>query len=338
MKPSLSQFQGCLIGQCLGDALGFPVEGYGPESCSTYVEENIRHPSDKILGRAHYPFGQYTDDSQLARDLIRSYNENDGQFRPEDYARRIATIFEENRIVGRGLATHQAAENLIAGASWEESGIPPPSAGNGSAMRAAPVGMFFFDNPKLLTKCAIDQGRITHTDPRCHAGAVAIAGAVALVLCEDEIIPSNFLTALIDYVRPIDPTLTQGLEKLHIWLDWDYKEAVKVVGPFGRKAGYDESYSWRYISPYVISSVLWSIYAFLKTPESYMEAIITSIIIGGDVDTTAAMTGAISGAFLGIKEIPQEWASLLTDQNSWGYEELMEIATSCYNIKMSENR
>lgn len=25
------QFSGCLIGQCLGDALGFPVEGYPPE-------------------------------------------------------------------------------------------------------------------------------------------------------------------------------------------------------------------------------------------------------------------------------------------------------------------
>jgi ADP-ribosylglycohydrolase len=28
------QFSGCLVGQCLGDALGFPVEGFPEEMCS----------------------------------------------------------------------------------------------------------------------------------------------------------------------------------------------------------------------------------------------------------------------------------------------------------------
>ncbi len=334
MKPTLSQFQGCLVGQCLGDALGFPVEGHGPETCAKYVQENIQHTPDKMLGRAHFPFGQYTDDSQLARELIQSYITSNGQFHPEEYATRIAAIFADNRIVGRGLATHQAAENLIHGVSWKESGIPAPNAGNGSAMRAAPIGMFFFDNIDLLTRHAVDQGRITHTDPRCHAGAMAIAGAVALAFREEEIIPSTFLPTLVDYVKPIDSTFSRGLEKMEIWLDWDIKAAVKVIGPYGRKTGYEESYTWRNISPYVISSVLWSLYAFLKTPESYTEAIITSIIVGGDVDTTAAMTGAISGAYLGIDMIPKEMAHQLTDQGTWGFEDLMELAKKCYAIKM----
>lgn len=34
MKPSTFQFQGCLIGQYLGDALGFPVESKPPLASS----------------------------------------------------------------------------------------------------------------------------------------------------------------------------------------------------------------------------------------------------------------------------------------------------------------
>ncbi|WP_082218394.1 ADP-ribosylglycohydrolase family protein [Kamptonema formosum] len=62
----------------------------------------MKQPKDR--DRFPYPFGQYTDDSQLARELLESYLAC-GRFDPSDYARRIAAIFAENRIVGRGRAT-----------------------------------------------------------------------------------------------------------------------------------------------------------------------------------------------------------------------------------------
>ena len=42
-------------------------------------------------------------------------------------------------------------------------------------------------DPKCLVKGAIDQGRITHTDSRCNAGAITIAGAVTLALSQETI-------------------------------------------------------------------------------------------------------------------------------------------------------
>jgi ADP-ribosylglycohydrolase len=87
------------------------------------------------------PLGQYSDDSQLARELVVSIVDR-GKFDAVDYAGRIAALFRENRIVGRGLATQAAADRLILGIPWYEAGAPPPSAGNGSAMRAGPVGLF----------------------------------------------------------------------------------------------------------------------------------------------------------------------------------------------------
>ena len=40
--PRVDQFSGSLIGQCLADALGSPVEGQGPALCQAYVEGVLR--------------------------------------------------------------------------------------------------------------------------------------------------------------------------------------------------------------------------------------------------------------------------------------------------------
>src|SRR4051812_22059671 len=80
-RPRQEQFSGCLIGQCLGDALGCPVEGMPGVICRYYVEEFLRTGRAGSFGRGRYSFGQYTDDSQLARELLQSYVAR-GQFDP----------------------------------------------------------------------------------------------------------------------------------------------------------------------------------------------------------------------------------------------------------------
>src|SRR5918998_1675940 len=185
--PTRKQFQGCLVGQALGDALGFVVEGQPPTFCRRYVEERLGGERVVWPGRSPFLLGQYSDDTQLARELMQSYAAR-GRFDPEDYARRIAAIFSEGRIVGRGRATEEAAERLARGVPWQEAGTPAPSAGNGSAMRAGPIGLLFFDDHESLIRAARDQGSTTHRDPRCSAGSVAIAGAVALALQDEKIV------------------------------------------------------------------------------------------------------------------------------------------------------
>src|SRR4051812_37684376 len=135
MQPRREQFRGCLIGQCLGDALGMVVEGHPGRHCRTYVDRLLRAGMAGLMKRGSYAFGQYTDDSQLARELLQSFLSR-GRFEPADYARRIAAIFAERRIVGQGRATAAAARRLIHSVPWDQAGTPSPSAGNGSAMRA----------------------------------------------------------------------------------------------------------------------------------------------------------------------------------------------------------
>ena len=51
------------------------------------------------------------------------------------------------------------------------------------------------------------------------------------------------------------------------------------------------------------------------------------------MDTTAAMTGAIAGARVGLKGVPLGLAKRLTDQGTWGYDELVDLARKCYSIR-----
>jgi ADP-ribosylglycohydrolase len=325
--PLRKQFQGCLLGQALGDALGFVVEGRPPEVCREYADDVLGRDCELKIDR--FSVGQYSDDTQLARELLQSYTAQ-GRFDPEDYARRICAIFAEGRIVGRGRSTEEAANRLARGVPWDEAGTPPPSAGNGSAMRAGPIGLIFYDDPDGLVRAATEQGIITHADPRCSAGAIAIAGAVALALRGRSIEPVPFLAWLAELTEEVEPRFADHLRRLERCLPLPPEKAVTRIS----KEGLEQqlAYTWRGISPFVVGSVLWSLYSFLRSPDDYRETIRTAIAVGGDVDTTAAMAGAISGAQLGLDAVPPNLTHRLTDRGTWGQADLIDLADQCYEI------
>jgi ADP-ribosylglycohydrolase len=330
--PARERFSGCLIGQCLGDALGFPVEGQSPDVCERYVRDCLQDGRrQESLGPV---VGQYTDDSQLARELMQSYVKARG-FDPADYAMRIAAIFREQRIVGRGRATTEAALRLIGGVPWTQAGTAPPSAGNGSAMRAAPIGLMYWDDAEGMIAAAHDQGRITHQDPRCSAGAIAVAGTV-LVALRGPMDRERWMGQVSAWAGEFDPELGEGIRSLRDLVDTPPASALATISKFGRTSDYDNG--WEGISPFVTTSVLWSLYSFFRHPDDYWATICTAIAAGGDVDTTAAMAGAISGAYLGLDALPLDLASRLTDRGTWGLEELISLAHQCYAVKHAAHR
>lgn len=304
---------GCLVGQAVGDAMGFMVEGQSTAVCQTYVEDVLRPMALSGYRRGRWPIGQYTDDTQLARELARSLVECQG-FSGPDYARRIASLFTESRIVGRGMATEAAAARLSAGVPWNRAGTPPPAAGNGSAMRAAPVGLVYAKRPADLIRIVAEQGMITHADPRCHGGAIAIAGAVALATNPGPFLKQGFCGQLSNWVRPFHPVLADALAEMYkMALDRPHEAALAWVRQVEEGEGNND---WPGISPFVTPSVLWSIYCFLAGG-SFWDSVCLAISAGGDTDTTAAMTGAIAGARHGLSGIPGEARRLITDQGTW---------------------
>jgi ADP-ribosylglycohydrolase len=328
--PRIDQFEGCLVGQAVGDAVGYPVEGYPPLICQRYVDDILTKGQTGEWTHYPYPFGQYSDDTQLARELLLSLLHCE-RFDPEDYAQRLAGLFKTRKIVGQGQATEAAAKRLLLGFAWTDSGIYPPAAGNGSAMRTAPVGLFFFDQPEELQRTAHDQSRITHRDPRCSAGAVAVAGAVALALSGPPLVPAAFLAQLAQWMDPFDQDFARLVKQLTNWLPMSPEDAFSAISTLGVDPEYQGV--WQGVSPFVITSVLWSLFSFLRTPEDYWQTVCTAIRVGGDVDTTAAMAGAMSGAFLGLDALPQHLVKRLTDQGTWSFDQLRGLAQKLHSLK-----
>jgi ADP-ribosylglycohydrolase len=312
---------GSLVGQALGDALGFPVEGCSPAECASYVDSVLRRRPAVLPGRPPFAFGQYTDDTQLARELALSCVS--GAFDGAAFGQRVATIFAEDRIVGRGRTTEAAALRLARGVPWQSAGTPAPAAGNGSAMRAAPIGWLHAIGPALV-RDAVAQSRVTHADPRSCAGAVAIAGAVSLALREDHVDAGAWVATLGDFAAPIHAGFADEVRRLTDWLALSSDAAAPGIARAGFEPGVSDR--WPGISPFVVPSVLWSLYCFLRSSSDYWETICTAIAVGGDVDTTAAMAGAISGAFLGEDAFSEPLARQVNDRGTWGYDELVALA------------
>jgi ADP-ribosylglycohydrolase len=325
------RFAGSLVGQCVGDALGFVVEGCTAQLCARFVETELRRGKAGRRGRPPYEFGQYTDDSQLTRTLLESVVARDG-FDPSDYAARIAGLFREDRIVGRGRTTEEAARRLIAGVPWDRAGTPAPAAGNGSAMRAAPVGLVFRGDMERLARAAHDQGRITHADPRCSAGAVAIAAAVALAARGEAPDAAAWTPVLADLAARHDADFAEAISALADIVDLPPEDAATLISRLGWEP--ETQVAFEGISPFVVPSVMWSLYSVFRNPESYWETICTAIVAGGDVDTTAAMAGAISGAYLGIDAVPPDLAARLADNGRWQLSDLAELARKARRISV----
>lgn len=327
---------GCLLGQAMGDALGFVVEARPPDVAQAYVRDWLL--AGRAGERAHpdFPFGQYSDDTQLARELLISVRAAGG-WNPAAFAARIAELFRSGADVGAGEGTRGAARRLLAGTSWQESGTPPPYAGNGSAMRAAPLGLLFAGDPTTLRAAAREQSRITHLDPRCAAGAVAVAGAALLAAVPGPLDPRQVLRQLSVWVDAEDASVARAVAGVEAWLPLAPAAAASRLRAGGadpaylRAEGADPAHTapWLGISAFVTPSVAWSLYAFLRTPDDYWATVCTAIAVGGDTDTMGAIAGALAGARLGPDALPPDLAGRLTDRGAWGASDLAQLATDC---------
>ncbi len=321
--PTLGQFRGCLLGLALGDALGAAVEAFPPAVAATWAD-SLQEGAVPGTGPGGWSFGQVTDDTQLTRELLQSIADESG-FAPEVFAARLVSLVESGRLVGGGPATFGAAKQLASGVPWHESGMPSPYAGNGAAMRAGPLGLLFRHDPRQLTRIAVDQARVTHHDSRAIAGAAAIAWAVAIASRPEPIVARGYLEEIAAEVDQIDPGFARALGQMAAWVPLPPSEAAAYLAASGLEP--EMRAGWQGVSSYVVSSVCWSLYAFLQHPESWWDAVRVAIGVGGDTDTLAAMTGSITGARLGATVLPGPLLSRLLDRDERLLDPLSQLAS-----------
>lgn len=341
--------RGLILGLAVGDAIGAVVEKSSVEETRAYIKEHVvpSNYGDNLKSTFEYlPFGHYTDDTQMARELLLSMVDSDGAFDPSDYAAKLASLFEEGRIVGSGGTTRRAVKRLIEGTAWTSSG-EASSAGNGSAMRVAPLGLI--EDFNEMVKAAVDQSRITHTHPTSIVASVVVAHMVHQAFYEShEKTPLQMLQSVYDSLWGPG----KGYSYLFFGSQWGEepeleKSILKSASLFRRGVGrlsdlitegaepervrnyiiglQDET-TWEGISPYALSSVLWSLYAFATCPDDYGKLIETALWPAGDVDTIAAMAGAMWGARNGSGGLPEPVVSKLNDGGEWRAKHLGNLA------------
>jgi len=148
----LSKFIGSLVGTGVGDSLGAGREGFSGYAETIGVAESLIE-------------NEGFDGEYMARTFIKNYEAEPWR----GYGPGPPRIF---RLIKQGESWDKASEKLYSGGSF----------GNGSAMRVAPIGCFYYDNPTLLREVAYKSSRLTHSHPLGMEGAALQAYAVALAI------------------------------------------------------------------------------------------------------------------------------------------------------------
>lgn len=327
-------FQGSMVAQCVGDALGFVVEGHPATTCQTFIKEFMEKPTIPTWVRIKgLTFGQYSDDSQLARETYVSFLQAGGKLDPVVYGLRIGCLFQPGhyRIVGYGGTTARAGEALFRGHHHSTTGSATTN-GNGSAMRSGPLGLIMSQFPLAqLVETTRIFSSITHASEACIDGSIAIALGTRASMAT-RAIPfhvSMFLNHIAEYVTNTGykkeiltiPSLMRGKS------DEAAKTHIAAYGCSMKEDKWGDG-----ISSGVRQSSLWALYAFCKYPDNYKECIAIAIMCGGDVDTTAAMAGALVGARLGYASVPGIWRDTIHDLNDWKLGDITGLVNKVFNM------
>jgi len=274
------RFGGCLLGLALGDALGAPHEG-------GFIERLLW----RLIGRTRQGEMRWTDDTQMSLDLAESLIDT-GAVEPDDLAPRFAQSYRWNRGYGPGAA--KLLKRIARGVHWQEANrsvYPDGSFGNGGAMRAPVVGLFYSRRPAELTDAARDSARVTHAHPLGIEGAVLVASATAQAACSGSAVEILEAAAGQSESDPFRERLDSALSWLTSGETPGTEQVSKQLG--NGIAATDSCVTSIYIASRFVDD------SFLDM-QSFVAA------CGGDVDTIGAMAGAVWGAANGASSLPSD--------------------------------
>jgi ADP-ribosyl-[dinitrogen reductase] hydrolase len=305
-------------GLVIGDSLGVPVEFKSRDYLRQY-------PLTDMIGFGTYnqPEGTWSDDSSLALCLA---DELAKGLNLQEIGNSFVKWFYENHwtphgeVFDIGISTREAIIRLkkgekaeIAG-SWEEN-----SNGNGSLMRILPL-LFEVEKIKdrkerfeLIKKVS----SITHGHIR------------SCLACFYYLEFASFLNSEVKYpITDAYKVANHSLIKLTEQLNINPKE-VELFSRITNGKMIELQENDIQSSGYVIHTLEASIWCMLTT-QSYKEAVLKAVNLGGDTDTTGAVVGGLAGLYYGMKSIPENWINIIAKKDD--IEELTNRLSDKYEI------
>jgi ADP-ribosylglycohydrolase len=268
-----------LTGLSVGDALGAPFE------------MKPAMPDGAAFELPPAPW-RWTDDTEMACSLLQAV-ERDGRVDQDRLAAAFAQRWSADRGYGRGAKSLLA--DIRAGTPWRTAAgalfSGRGSAGNGAAMRVAPLGAYFCADPDLAARQAVLSAEVTHRHPEGISGAVAVALAAAHAADRATSTP-GLLRQVLHHLPPSD--VRDGIGRAaRIAAGTDPREAAADLGNGSHALAQD-----------TVPFALWVAAAHL---DDYPGALESCVRAGGDVDSMCAIVGGIVAANVGRAGIPREW-------------------------------
>ncbi len=289
------RYLGSFLGMAIADYVG---SGYEFKSRDSFKAAG---PMPSYKGTWGLPIGSYTDDSSMALCLADSFLSNNG-FDAADQLERYIRWREngENSSVGRCFDIGSTCSGALLRYYRDKSlfaKIDEYGNGNGSLMRLAPIPLIYRENSELRKKYARLQSLVTHggalamdcCEVYADLIAYALGGANKLALwrvCKDHS----------RYYAGLDIRCTQAMDNLQLKKRSQINSGGFVLDSF--------------------EAALWCIFQ----TDTFEEAVLSGVNLGGDTDTTAAIIGQLAGAIYGIQGIPSQWVNDLVHRNR--FEEL----------------
>lgn len=276
---------GTLLGAALGDALGLPAERL---TAARIARQFGRIDRFRLVGAT----GFVSDDTEQAALIAQSLAKQ------PDSPKACAETFRRSLLGwflrlpwGVGLATVKACLRTAIG--LRPSGVP--SAGNGAAMRAAIVGVFFADDVEARRQFGRALAATTHLDERAIAGALFV-GELAAQLCHTANREVAYRAAL---ETAEEPQLRAALSRAEQLAESGAATplAAEELGTTG----------------FVLHTVPFAAFCFLRFGGEPLAALQEAVAAGGDTDSIAAILGSWLGTLHGEEGLPADLLARIHD-------------------------
>jgi ADP-ribosyl-[dinitrogen reductase] hydrolase len=221
-----------------------------------------------------------------------------GHIDPERIAARFAAWFRAGRLRGLGASTLKALRDLEAGSHWALSGAKGErSAGNGAAMRVAPLAFVLDPRDDVQRRTLRDVCRITHHHDEAYVGALAVAFAIRFAITAGYVF-SNLLADMAS-VLP-DSRVRDRIARFATFAD--DVSPLQVADSWGS-------------SGFVADSVPLALFAAREIQSRPFSIVVQRAIeAGSNTDTIGSITGQIAGAAVGASGVPNELLARLRER------------------------
>jgi ADP-ribosylglycohydrolase len=152
-----------------------------------------------------HPAGTYTDDTQMtlavARALLKAGHKPLDELMPVMAEEFVAWNRSPENDRAPGMTCRAGCRNLENGTPWREAGVPT-SKGCGSAMRSAPISLYYRDGEAELIEVARASSLPTHGHPTALAAAAGTALLTAWAVHHDD--PADYPARLLHALHAMD--------------------------------------------------------------------------------------------------------------------------------------